>query len=200
MRVYVKFPIIKNGGVSYPCFIFSNYLLVSFTGAIIITPSSSEVTQKLGYIKLTKTFLSSIMSPSSRISRWRDVTVEELRVFFGVLLHMGTIATGRLQDYWKTTRLFSIPFFSKSMSRDRFLLIMRCPHFARNPREGESLPEDRLFKIRPLIEYFNNKMTETYYPGKNLSLDESMILWRGRLSFRQYIKNKRHKYGIKLYV
>jgi hypothetical protein len=113
MRVYVKFPIIKNGGVSYPCFIFSNYLLVSFTGAIIITPSSSEVTQKLGYIKLTKTFLSSIMSPSSRISRWRDVIVEELRVFFGVLLHMGTIATGRLQDYWKTTRLFSIPFFFK---------------------------------------------------------------------------------------
>jgi hypothetical protein len=77
---------------------------------------------------------------------------------------------------------------------------MRCPHFARNPREGESLPEDRLFKIRPLIEYFNNKMTQTYYPGKNLSLDESMILWRGILSFRQYIKNKRHKYGIKLYV
>jgi hypothetical protein len=140
------------------------------------------------------------MSPSSRISRWRDVTVEELRVFFGVMLHMGTIPTGRLQDYWKTTRLFSIPFFSKSMNRDRFLLIMRCLHFARNPREGESLPEDRLFKIRPLIEYFNNKMTETYYPGKNLSLDESMILWRGRLSFRQYIKNKRHKYGIKLYV
>jgi O-phosphoseryl-tRNA(Cys) synthetase len=28
------------------------------------------------------------MSPSSRISRWRDVTVEELRVFFGVMLHM----------------------------------------------------------------------------------------------------------------
>nr|CAI5838222.1 unnamed protein product [Callosobruchus analis] len=26
-----------------------------------------------------------------------------------------------------------------------------------------------------------------------------MILWRGRLSFRQYIPNKRHKYGIKLY-
>ncbi|KAJ8930163.1 hypothetical protein NQ314_017059 [Rhamnusium bicolor] len=35
---------------------------------------------------------------------------------------------------------------------------------------------------------------------KNLSLDESMVLWRGRLNFRVYIKNKRHKYGIKLYV
>ncbi|KAJ8928798.1 hypothetical protein NQ314_018586 [Rhamnusium bicolor] len=43
-------------------------------------------------------------------------------------------------------------------------------------------------------------MTAVYYPDKQLSLDESMILWRGRLAFRQYIKNKRHKYGIKLYM
>lgn len=43
-------------------------------------------------------------------------------------------------------------------------------------------------------------MNNVYYPGKNLSLDESMVLWRGRLLFRQYIKNKRHKFGIKLYV
>lgn len=33
-----------------------------------------------------------------------------------------------------------------------------------------------------------------------VSLDESMVLWRGRLIFRQYIKNKRHKYGVKLYM
>lgn len=27
-----------------------------------------------------------------------------------------------------------------------------------------------------------------------------MLLYRGRLSFRQYIKNKKHKYGIKFYI
>lgn len=43
-------------------------------------------------------------------------------------------------------------------------------------------------------------MSALYYPGQQLSLDESMVLWRGRLVFRQYIKNKRHKYGIKLYM
>lgn len=32
-----------------------------------------------------------------------------------------------------------------------------------------------------------------------LAIDESVVLWRGRLVFRQYIKNKRHKYGVKLY-
>ncbi|KAJ8728945.1 hypothetical protein PYW07_006641 [Mythimna separata] len=81
------------------------------------------------------------------------------------------------------------------MSRNRFLLIMRCLHFT-----SEEESEDPLFKVRSIIDYFNNKMTECYYPGKELSLDESMVLWRGRLAFRQFIKNKRHKYGIKLYM
>lgn len=34
---------------------------------------------------------------------------------------------------------------------------------------------------------------------ENLSLDESLLLFRGRLSFRQYIKNKKARYGIKFY-
>ncbi|KAJ8940578.1 hypothetical protein NQ314_010656 [Rhamnusium bicolor] len=51
-----------------------------------------------------------------------------------------------------------------------------------------------------LIDIFNSRMELVYYPNKELSLDESMVLWRGRLRFRQYIKGKRHKFGIKLYV
>lgn len=73
-------------------------------------------------------------------------------------------------------------------------------HFVRNPQTGELRSDDRLFKIRMVLNYFNNKMSEVYYPGKHLALDESMILWKGRLVFRQYIKNKRHKYSIKLYM
>jgi len=36
-------------------------------------------------------------------------------------------------------------------------------------------------------------------PNKNICIDESMMLWRGKLHFRQYIKNKKHKYDVKLY-
>ena len=36
-------------------------------------------------------------------------------------------------------------------------------------------------------------------PSENLSLDNSMVLWRGRLIFRHYINNKKHKYGLKFY-
>lgn len=43
------------------------------------------------------------------------------------------------------------------------------------------------------------KFQDSFSPEEALSLDESMLLWRGRLIFRQYIKNKKHKYGIKFY-
>ncbi|KAJ8971739.1 hypothetical protein NQ314_000552 [Rhamnusium bicolor] len=98
-----------------------------------------------------------------------------------LLMHIGTISLNRMQDYWKTDHLFKISCFSDQMSHDRFLPIFRCLHFARNPTEDEPRPDDRLYKIRSLIDYFNNTMLRIYYPGKNLSLDESMVLWRGRL-------------------
>lgn len=59
---------------------------------------------------------------------------------------------------------------------------------------------DRLKQIGLFTDHFSNKMKTIYCPGKELSLDESEVLWRIRLLFRQWIKNKRHKYWIKLYV
>ena len=44
-----------------------------------------------------------------------------------------------------------------------------------------------------------NTCGAVYSPGKNLSMDESIVLFKGRLSFKQYIKTKRARFGIKLY-
>jgi hypothetical protein len=74
------------------------------------------------------------------------------------------------------------------MSRNRFLLILRALHFG-HPNENQN---EKLFRIQPIINYFNNKKDDIYYPEKNLSIDESMILWIGRLKFRQYISTSRH--------
>lgn len=139
-------------------------------------------------------FLKGVLE-NARITAWRELAVPELKIFLGLLFHMGTIPLSRLQDYWKTHRLFSITIFGEQMSRNRFLIIMRCLHFT-----SDTENEDPLYKIRSVIDYFNNKMNQCYYPAKELSLDESMVLWRGRLRFKQFIQNKRHKYGIKLYM
>ncbi|XP_046404158.1 piggyBac transposable element-derived protein 4-like [Ischnura elegans] len=77
---------------------------------------------------------------------------------------------------------------------------MQALHFNENPGENDPEPSDRLYKIRPLLDFFEKRMREIDYPNRSLSLDESMLLWRGRLLFRQYVQGKRHKFGIKIYM
>lgn len=142
-------------------------------------------------------FLSRSGGTSARINSWKDTSIPELKIFIGLLLHTGTIRMNRLQDYWKKSELFNLYFFPKYMSRNRFMLLLRTLHFSDNNSQDN---DNRLNKIEPFTTYFNNKMSEIYEPSENLALDESMVLFRGRLVFRQFIKNKRHKYGIKLYM
>ena len=44
-----------------------------------------------------------------------------------------------------------------------------------------------------------NNFKSVYSPGEKLVVDESLVPFRGRILFRQYIPGKSHKYGIKLY-
>ncbi|XP_025425937.1 piggyBac transposable element-derived protein 4-like [Sipha flava] len=126
--------------------------------------------------------LLSTTSNNARISTWFDTNKSEMKLFFSLLFHMGTIKLARIEDYWKTN------------------ILLRALHFSRNPKEEELATKNRLYKIQPILDYFNSKMKEIYEPSKNLSIDESMVLWRDRLIFRQYIQNKRHKYGVKMYM
>ena len=44
-----------------------------------------------------------------------------------------------------------------------------------------------------------DRCCRVYSPGKCLSMDKSLVLFKGRLSFKQYISSKRARFGIKLY-
>ncbi|XP_047101005.1 piggyBac transposable element-derived protein 4-like [Schistocerca piceifrons] len=142
-------------------------------------------------------FASENTKEGSGISNCKPVSIGEILVFLCISLHMGNVKYARLEDYWKKDPLFENRGIAMSMGRERYLFILRSLHFTKNPESGDPKPDDRLHKVCPILNYFNN---QAYYTGRDLSLDESMILWRGQLSFRQYIKNKRNKYGIKLYM
>ena len=79
------------------------------------------------------------------------------------------------------------------MSKNRFLLLLRFWHLE---IEGEN---ERLNKVAYLMNNLNEQMKEIYCQDQNFSLDESMVFWRGRVIFRQYIKNKKHKHRVKFY-
>lgn len=89
-------------------------------------------------------FLSESTKEQSRIGAWKDLSVEEFLVFLGVFLHMGNVRMKRLQDYWKRDPLFHCKAIASSMSRNRFLVVLRSLHFAENPNSATPPPEDSL--------------------------------------------------------
>ena len=88
------------------------------------------------------------------------------------------------------------------MARERFQLILRFLHFQDNedPQYNQQDPNrDRLFKIRNILEKTREKFKTVYYPSEDITLDESLVLYKGRLLFKQYIKTKRSRFGIKFF-
>ncbi|KAG8274398.1 hypothetical protein J6590_108268 [Homalodisca vitripennis] len=83
------------------------------------------------------------------------------------------------------------------MSRNRFELLLRNFHLSDNESSETNLP--KLYKIQVLIDKLNSTFQNAYTPHENVCIDETMIPYRGRLGFRQYIPGKRHKYGLKLF-
>ena len=154
----------------------------------------SELVQRSNDYALQVINSSRPLRRKSVLNKWQEVTLLEMKIF-GLVFHMGLVAMPSYCAYWSRSRLYKNDMFPSVMSRERFQSIMRFLHFGDEPQQ----PDDRLAKVRFLINHLNNTMPEIYTPHKELSLDESMMLWRGRLVFRQYIKNKRHKYGVKFF-
>ncbi|PNF23122.1 hypothetical protein B7P43_G06682, partial [Cryptotermes secundus] len=131
---------------------------------------------------------------SYKALKWVDVTSAEMRKFFAIIFLMGHTRRDNLKEYWSTDPFLEIPIFSKLMSRKRFEQIWWCLHFNDNELQPQST--SRLFKIQPLLNFFVQKFQTVYKPNQQLSLDESVIPWRGRLRMRTYNPGKLTKYGL----
>ncbi|KAK2154754.1 hypothetical protein LSH36_258g02036 [Paralvinella palmiformis] len=133
-------------------------------------------------------------------SEWYEVTVPELKTWLGLLLTMGLIQKkGRLGEYWSTHNLTQTPGFGVTMPRNQFLQILRCLHFVNN--EDSSInKENKLWKVQNILDYTNKRFRAAYHPRRELSIDETMLKFKGRLGIKQYIKSKPVKWVIKLFT
>jgi len=103
--------------------------------------------------------------------------------------------------YWSTDWLFGNFFLPKVMPRDRYDKISQyfhCNDSTKNPSAGEP-GHDLLHHVRNFIVIMNQQCLTRYNPHREQSVDEAMIKFRGRLSFKQYIPMKPVKHGIKVW-
>ena len=138
------------------------------------------------------------LRPHSLVHEWKLTDRAEMSTLLAILIFMGIIHKPRLTMYWSKDSILPKPIFNQVMRKDRFLL--RFLYFADNTQYNPADSDrDKLYKLRSVIKMIKDRCCRLYSPGKCLSMDESLVLFKGRLSFKQYISTKRARFGIKLY-
>ena len=130
-----------------------------------------------------------------------DTTESELRAFIGVLLFLGATKSSKeaLSSIWAEDGTGK-PLCIAAMSQKRFTFISYCLRFDDSQSREERKKNDKLAPIRQIFDMFVTACHSNYAPGPDCTVDESLLSFRERCGFKQYIPNKPSKYGIKLFV
>lgn len=147
-------------------------------------------------IYATQSVMAADATPSSRLHDWIPTTNNEIRKFLGLVAWMGLVKMPKIADYWSNDNLFHNNFAKNVMSRNRFEMLLRMFHFNDNLLADTS---DKLYKLKPLVNILTANFKSLYVPEEYVCIDETLLPFRGRLGFKQYIKSKRHKYGVKIF-
>ena len=87
------------------------------------------------------------------------------------------------------------------MSYRRFCKVKQYLHFSNNEDyDKDTHPCPKLNKIWNFYLKIVDKFRNMYTPDKYIAIDESLMLYKGRLGWVQYIPLKRARFGIKFYM
>ncbi len=131
---------------------------------------------------------------------WTGVDSTDLRAYMGLL-----ILAGVYRSRGESTRCLwddrsGRAIFRATMSLSRFHEISRALRFDDKLQRPARHREDKLAPIRSLWEMWTHRLPLLFNPGKDVTVDEQLVPFKGRCRFRQYMPKKPAKYGLKIWV
>lgn len=151
-------------------------------------------------VKYTNIYLEKMRPFYNRSRDCRETNSTEIFALIGLLYMAGMKKAQHLnvKELWDTDG--SAPeCFRATMSKERFLLLLRALRFDDINTRDERKATDNLAPIREVFDDFNSRCKNNYQVGEYVTIDEMLEAFRGRCKFRQFIRNKPAKYGIKIY-
>ncbi len=131
-----------------------------------------------------------------QLKQWIPVDTVEMEAFIGLMILAGAYKA----QYRPISELWSLregqPVFRATMTANRFKSIKGALRFDDPLRRNR---EDRLAPIRDIFELVKSKFKEYTEAADNLTIDEQLLEFHGRVHFRQHISSKPGKFGIKIY-
>ena len=144
----------------------------------------------------TQTLANRSLPKFSRMNKWVETDQKEMKKIFGLILWMGLVRLNNIEKYWSKNTLFRQDVPRATMSRNRFQLLLSVLHFSNNETAESG---NRLAKIQPLIDMLQINFQNLFCPEEDIVIDKALVPWKGRLTFSQYIPNKTHRHGVKLF-
>lgn len=126
------------------------------------------------------------------------LSTTELLGFLGINFLMGYHQLPSWRDYWSGSPDLGVPLVSRTMSKDRFSRVLLNLHLTDNSLLHNKC-KDKLYKLRPLIDGLNRQFKLAYGLSREACVDESIILFKGRSSMKQYNPMKPIKRGYNIW-
>ena len=187
------------------------FQLCDFYNPVGLTVDMPQDSEPYDYFSLifTDTLLEHIAVETNRYAEqnpvpsynWYPTSVPELKLLLGMIIAMGIKKLPALEDYWSLNPYIGAPEIVARMPRLRFKALMRYLHLNDNATmkaRGEP-GYDRLHKLRPLLDALNKQIKIYYDPNRQVSVDEAMVAFKGRIGFKQYMPMKPVKRGFKIW-
>ncbi|XP_019111959.2 activating transcription factor 7-interacting protein 1 isoform X3 [Larimichthys crocea] len=135
------------------------------------------------------------------IANWRDVDMEELQAFVGLLILAGVYRSKNepTRSLWSDKSGRSI--FPATMSFKRFQQISRALRFNDELSKTQGC-DDKLADIRKVWDMWTSRLPMLFNPDRDVCVGKLFIPFKGRCSFRQYMPNvgRQPKFGIKIWT
>lgn len=144
-----------------------------------------------------------LYAEQNQSNNWTVTTHREVKAFVGCLILMAIHRLPSIDHYWSSDPALRVDTIANVMTAKRFKKILENVHLNDNesqvPRSDPA--HDKLFKLRPLIEMIQKNIAneEFYRPSSFLTVDESMVKFKGRSSLKQYQPLKPIKRGFKVW-
>ncbi len=123
---------------------------------------------------------------------WRPTTADEMKTFIGMRIFMSVVDLPEIKMYWSEDKFFGNFGIADVMPRTRFEKLSQYLHA--NNREGYDKQDpnrDKLHLIQPILDIVLERCQENCNPHRDVSVDEAMIKFRGRLGFRKSLGDGR---------
>lgn len=129
---------------------------------------------------------------------WREIDLVDLQAYIGLLILAGVYRSNNeaTKSLWDAES--GRPIFRATMSLEQFRVLSRITQFDnRDTGKGQN---DKLAAIRNIWDRRVERLPLMYNPGPEVTVDECLVPFRGRCSFKVYLSSNPGKCGIKVWV